>query len=67
MSGLQANPQIPVGTPAAFVLAWQARRRETARRSGWIEATMRRYETPNVVDLAKREDTLCQLSRLLGA
>ncbi len=67
MSGLQANPQIPAGTPAAFVLAWQARQHKTARRSDWIEATMRRYETPNVVDLAKRDDTLRQLSRLLGA
>lgn len=67
MSGLHATPQQPTSTPAAFVLAWQARRRETARRGDWIEATMRRYETPSTVDLAKRNDTLLQLSRILGA
>jgi hypothetical protein len=51
--------------PTSFVVAWQARQTAKAQRADRIEATMRRYEMPCTVDLAKRLDSAQQLSRLL--
>lgn len=65
MSGLRSTSDLPGGTPAAFVIAWQARRAATSRRADWIEDTRRRHEMPSIVDIAKRPDTLDRLSRIL--
>lgn len=61
MASYQNPSQVPAGTPQPFVIAW------AARRAGTIEATMRRYELPSTVDIAKRPGMLDQLSRLLDS
>ncbi len=65
MAGLHTTSGRTAATPASFVVAWQARQAATSRRPDWIEATMRRHEMPCTVDLAKRLDSVQQLSRLL--
>ena len=65
MTRLHIRPTSPAATPKAHVIAWQARRNATLRVDDMIEATMRRYEMPSVVDVAKRDDALGQLSRIL--
>ena len=65
MAGYQTTSGTKAATPTAFVLAWQARRGATSRRADWIEATMRRYEMPSLVDIAKRPGAVDRLSRLL--
>jgi hypothetical protein len=52
--------------PVSFVLAHQALQSEAARRAERIEATMRRYEMPSVVDIAKRPGLVEDLTRLFG-
>lgn len=61
MASYHIPSQAPAGTPQPFVIAW------AARRAGMIEATMRAYELPSTVDVAKRPDTIQQLVRLLDA
>ncbi len=65
MAGLHTGSRGQTATPMSFVIAWQARQDASLRRAERIEATMRRYETPSVVDIAKRDDAVAQLSRLL--
>ena len=54
-------------TPPGVAWAALARAENVSRASDWIEATMRRFEIATIVDLAKRNDTVAQLSRMLGA
>ena len=65
MTRLHIRPTGPAAPPKAHVIAWQARRSAALLVEDMIEATMRRYETPSVVDIAKRDDALGQLSRIL--
>ena len=65
MTGLHIRPTGSATPPKAHVIAWQARRNAALLVEDMIEATMRRYETPSVVDIAKRDDALGQLSRIL--
>jgi len=65
MTRLHIRPTGPAAPPKAHVIAWQARRNAALLVEDMIEATMRRYETPSVVDIAKRDDALGQLSRIL--
>ncbi len=65
MAGLHTRFGTEAATPASFVLAWQARQTATARRADWVEATMRRYEAPSMVDIAKRPGAVDRLTRLL--
>ena len=65
MTGLHSRPTGPAAPPKAHVIAWQARRNAALLVEDMIEATMRRYEMPSVVDVAKRDDALGQLSRIL--
>lgn len=65
MARFHIAPQTAPLAPISFVLARQALQADAARRADRIEATMRRHEMPSVVDIAKRPDTLDQLSRIL--
>ena len=65
MTRLQIRQTSPATPPKAHVIAWQARRNAAPTVDDMIEATMRRYEMPSVVDIAKRDDALGQLSRIL--
>lgn len=64
MTGFRSRSQGPTGTPKAFVIAWQARQ-ASSQRAEMIEATLRRYEVPSLIDIAKRDGTVDQLSRML--
>lgn len=64
MAGIQRRSQGGAMAPVSFVLAHQALRAEAARRAERIEATMRRYEMPSVVDIAKRPGLVEQLGHL---
>ncbi|HQU70322.1 MAG TPA: hypothetical protein PLI43_19300 [Albidovulum sp.] len=50
--------------PLPFVLAHQALKAHAALRADRIEATMRRYEMPSVVDIAKRPGFVDELTHL---
>ena len=65
MVGLQIGSRGQTGTPISFVLAWQARHAVSMRPADVTETTMRRYEMPSVVDIAKRHGSVDQLSRML--
>ena len=65
MAGLQSGYDSHRPAPAAAIIAWRLADR-TRGPEGWAEATMRRFEVPSVVDMAKRPDTGPRLSRLLG-
>lgn len=67
MSRLHVVSQTPTFMPAVVASAALARAEDASLAGDWIEATMRRYEIPTIVDLAKRNDTVGQLSRMLGA
>lgn len=62
MSRLRTSPQGPTGTPIAFLLARQVL---AAQHDDWVEAPMRRYEMPSLVDIARRDGAADVLSRIL--
>ncbi len=65
MAGLQSGYDSHTPAQVAEIIAWHHADR-TCGPEGWAEATMRRFEVPSVVDMAKRPDTGSRLSRLLG-
>ena len=58
MASYHIPSQAPAGTPQPFVIAW------AQRRAGMIEATMRAYELPSTVDIAKRPGLVEELRSL---
>lgn len=67
MSRLHVVSQTPTVMSAVVASAALARAENASRACDWIEATMRRFEIPTIVDRAKRDDTVGHLSRMLGA
>lgn len=67
MSRLHVVSQTPAVMSAVVASAALAHAENASRAGDRIEATMRRFEIPTIVDLAKRNDTVAQLSRMLGA